>query len=67
MRKGEGLAQQIRGHRRIQKTLNRKLNRYPSDLKKVEGKYAEWLNAKIQAEADVIAEEMKENEKRNDS
>ena len=61
MNKGIGKAQQIRGHKRHQKTLNRKLNRNPSDLSKVAGKYSEWLDSHIRAEADKLAEKMKEN------
>ena len=63
MNKGMGRSQQIRGHKRRQKTLNRRLNRNPSDFHSINGKYAEWLDAKIKREVD----EMVENEKRNNS
>jgi hypothetical protein len=44
MRKGQGLAQQIRGQKRSQKVINRKLKRYPSDQSKYEGNYSRWMN-----------------------
>jgi hypothetical protein len=67
MRKGEGLAQQIRGHRRVQKTINRRLNRYASDLKKVEGNYEKWLDEKIKSDVEKISEQMKQEEKENNN
>lgn len=67
MRKGQGKAQQMRGHKRRQKVLNRALNRYPSDLKKVEGRYSAWLQEEIMKSAQTIAEAKKEIQDIKDS
>ena len=62
MHKNRGRNQQIRGHKRTLKTLNRKLNRNANDLFKVRGEYTVWLDQKIREDANKIAENMKENE-----
>ena len=61
MHKNKGRQQQVRGNKRHQKVLNRKLNRNPSDLSKVADSYSNWLGEKIKADADKIAEKMNEN------
>ena len=58
MHKNKGRKQQIRGHKRALKTLNRKLNRNANDMFKVRGEYAVWLDQKIKSDV----EKMKENE-----
>ena len=67
MHKGLGKLQQIRGHRRRQKVLNRRLNRYPSDLKKVEGRYSAWLQEEMMKSGQTIAEAKKEIQDIKDS
>lgn len=57
MHKGLGKKQQIRGHKRVQKTLNRRLNRNASDKAKSDGFYAEWLNEKIKQDVDKMVED----------
>ena len=56
MRKGEGRAQQLRGHKRRAKVINRRLNRNASDLKAFGGVYDKWylenLNAQVNKEAE---------------
>ena len=65
MNKGLGKAQQIRGHKRRKKVLNRSLNRNISDLKKVEGSYAKWydesvLRAPLNGNIDEIKQELED-------
>jgi hypothetical protein len=59
MHKNKGRNQQIRGHKRALKVLNRKRNRNASDLFKVNGEYAVWLDKKIREDADKIYESQK--------
>lgn len=53
-------AQTLRGHKRRQKVLNRRLNRNPSDLKKNEGSYAAWWDETFRKQVDLMAEQIKE-------
>ena len=59
MHKNRGRNQQVRGHKRALKTLNRKLNRNADDLFKIRGEYAVWLDMKIKEEANKLYEEQK--------
>ena len=59
MRKNEGRSQQVRGQKRQQKVLNRKLNRNASDKAKSDGFYSDWLNEKIKQDVDKMVEDEK--------
>lgn len=59
MHKNRGRNQQVRGHKRALKTLNRKLNRNADDSFKIRGEYAVWLDKKIREDADKIYESQK--------
>jgi hypothetical protein len=65
MRKGQGRLQQIRGQRRAQKIINRRLNRNQSDLLKNAGVYAIWLDEQIKKAAQEIYEAEKEKNESN--
>ena len=56
MRKGEGRAQQMRGHKRRTKVINRRLNRNPSDLKAFGGLYDQWYMENLKTQVGKEAE-----------